>query len=133
MKKMLKLKVLGLLFIGLLFSGILLSSNTVTYASEVFYTEDNTAKIESTTKISQEVYARVALDFANGILPDKNLSVTAMTPVINSKNEIFAYDCKISENGIDHGYVIVDMSLEGDYISEFNGINTKTNIWKFFL
>ncbi|MGG5341432.1 hypothetical protein IGI58_002629 [Enterococcus sp. AZ020] len=115
MKKMFKLKMLGLLF-----SGILFSSNTVTYASEVFYTEENTAKIETTTKITQEVYARVALDFANGILPDKNLSVTAMTPILNSENEILSYDCKLSENDVDYGYVIVDMSLDGDYISEFN-------------
>lgn len=115
MKNLLKMKMLGILF-----SGILLLNGTAVSASPVFYTENNTVKIENTTKVSQEVYARIALDFATGILPEKNFSVTEMTPVVNSNNEIFAYDCKISENGIDHGYVIVDMSLEGDYISEFN-------------
>ncbi|EOL46359.1 hypothetical protein [Enterococcus caccae] len=60
------------------------------------------------------------MDFAESTLPEKNLSVNSITPIKNIEEEITGYDVGFECQNKEHGYVIIDLRLEGDYIAEFN-------------
>lgn len=97
-----------------------IDEDTAQRYSDKEVTEDDVKNIKILFTDEEETYAKIALDFAKSFLDTDGISVSEMIPIYNAHKEFVGYNCKITLNGIDNGYIIVDNRLTDDWIAEFN-------------
>lgn len=88
--------------------------------SDIEYNNEDVRNIDLLDMSKEETYAKIALDFANSFVKHERLTVSEMIPIFDVDKFIVAYHVKMTLDGVDNGYVIVDSRLSGDFIAEFN-------------
>ncbi|NKC68516.1 hypothetical protein [Vagococcus fluvialis] len=88
--------------------------------SDTEYDSKDVKDIKTLLVNEEESYAKIALDFSKGFVGHDKLVVSEMIPIYNVEKILVGYSVKMTLDGVDNGYVIVDSRLKGDYIAEFN-------------
>lgn len=105
---------------------MLMTSNFNVALAEVMFTEEDAEEIVGNSiQITDEVVARVALDFANNFVNNKELAVSSITPIHDVDDNIISYDVGFEFDNKPHGYVILDFRMKEGFIAEFN-LNSNT-------
>lgn len=88
--------------------------------SDTEYDSKDVKDVKTLLVNEEESYAKIALDFSKGFVGHDKLVVSEMIPIYDVEKILVGYSVKMTLDGVDNGYVIVDSRLKGDYIAEFN-------------
>ena len=96
----------------------------VTSGFVFLYTEKSTNAKEdseqSAVEITDESLANLALNFAKEFKGTEDLVVSSIIPIYDTEEKIISYSVDFIKEGVTHGYVIIDLRMEGTYIAQFS-------------
>lgn len=75
---------------------------------------------QSAVEITDESLANLALNFAKEFKGTEDLVVSSIIPIYDTEEKIISYSVDFIKEGVTHGYVIIDLRMEGTYIAQFS-------------
>ena len=75
---------------------------------------------QSVVEVTDESLANLALNFAKEFKGTEDLMVSSIIPIYDKENQIISYSVDFVKDNVSHGYVLIDLRMDGSYISQFS-------------
>lgn len=75
---------------------------------------------QSVVDVTDESLANLALIFAKEFKGTEGLVVSSIIPIYDTENQIISYSVDFVKDNVSYGYVLIDLRMEGSYISQFS-------------